>query len=154
MTRDTRPEFSPRCAPSRSVPLAARVGSAPRGRWWRRRRRDSRLLLLRPVDRYQAAKNEEDTEGIEEARDGAEVAAEHGVAADKPDCDDHRAPEDALHERVPGSRSYQCNKLRPMRLIAKLVQTAENLGAWYAQPVWIAIGIIALADRHNKTTVK
>jgi hypothetical protein len=42
-------------------------------------------------------------------------------------------------------------------------QTTENLGAWYAQPVWIAIGIIALvlilvlialADRHNKTTVK
>jgi len=79
-----------------------------RGSYWTAQRRvaggggaaaDGRLLLLarRSTPRPE---NEEDTEGIEEDRDGAEVAAEYGVAADQPDCDDHRAPEDALHERV------------------------------------------------------
>jgi hypothetical protein len=65
---------------------------------------------------------------------------------------------------------------RHMRFIAKLMATAtplvqdakieikttESHGAWYTQPVWIAIGIIALvlvlaliamAGRRNNTTV-
>src|SRR5258705_1992806 len=62
--------------------------------------RRRRLLLFRAIDRNQATNDEEDTEGIEEDADRAEIAAEYGVATDESDCDDDRAPEDALHERA------------------------------------------------------
>src|SRR6476660_9805658 len=71
--------------------------------WWRRRgrrRRHPLLLLPGAVDRDQPTNNEEDTEGIEEDRDHAEVAAEHGVAPHETDRDEDSAPEDALHGRV------------------------------------------------------
>src|SRR6266511_2407061 len=61
--------------------------------------RRRRFLLFRAVDRHQAANDEEGTEGVEEDADRAEIAAEYGVATHESDCDDDRAPEDALHER-------------------------------------------------------